>query len=364
MLPKSQEIIRLIAIAGEAPADVLKRLDITGHYYYKLMQALQQQKKIHLFTRDGLKGYRLTPSSKQALLRENSERYQWYLTGNAETNRIRTEYPRRLRLHLIASTYVTLLHAGVQIFPDIKPDLFQRDAGKASASCFYSSRELKNIGPEHIKIRSSRAMGLLLSPASAFLVYNTGDAVMKWERQSEIRLKAMMDYRFYAHEEKLFPNSQTAGIMLGRNMETGFLLLTSDGGFRRSCFRLDGSFEQLYFLPETPEGEIQLQILCDPIRFRQLEEILLCDMRPRDFSLRIVHDGIYENRPVLLAWSLDIERLKRFRDGLALLSRKGMVYCFDFQSEILRRFLGEHADIFEISLEKVKRRLFPSNENT
>ena len=81
--------------------------------------------------RDALRGYRLTKAAKEMLLSVSPLRFQCYLTGNTETNLIRSEVSRRIRLHQKAETYLTLLHAGIPFYPDVKPDIFcnYREAG-------------------------------------------------------------------------------------------------------------------------------------------------------------------------------------------------------------------------------------------
>ena len=86
------------------------------------------------------------------LLSVSPLRFQCYLTGNTETNLIRSEVSRRIRLHQKAETYLTLLHAGIPFYPDVKPDIFcnHREAGSIgmrSLPLFYASREIKELGP-------------------------------------------------------------------------------------------------------------------------------------------------------------------------------------------------------------------------
>ena len=70
--------------------------------------------------RDALRGYRLTKAAKEMLLSVSPLRFQCYLTGNTETNLIRSEVSRRIRLHQKAETYLTLLHAGDSLLSGCK----------------------------------------------------------------------------------------------------------------------------------------------------------------------------------------------------------------------------------------------------
>lgn len=185
----------MIGMCGEFPADQLNRLIPSASYAEKLITDLKAEHLIRTHYRDALRGYRLTKAAKEMLLSVSPLRFQCYLTGNTETNLIRSEVSRRIRLHQKAETYLTLLHAGIPFYPDVKPDIFcnHREAGSIgmrSLPLFYASREIKELGPETTKIRNSRSMGILMAPQCVYVLYNTGNGVLKWEYRTEVRLNA------------------------------------------------------------------------------------------------------------------------------------------------------------------------------
>src|SRR5699024_12882002 len=102
----------MVALCGEFPADQLTRLIPSASYGEKLITELKAQKLLRTHYRDHLRGYRLTGRAKQMLLAQNPERFRDFLTGNTETNQVRSEVTRRLRLYQKAETYLTLLSAG------------------------------------------------------------------------------------------------------------------------------------------------------------------------------------------------------------------------------------------------------------
>ena len=124
MPSQSDAVLALIAAVGELPAAALRRLIVSEDYRYKITADLKAKKLIKLFSRDGVKGYRLTAKAKELLLIGHPTRFGFFLTGNADTNKLHTEVTRRLRLHRNAEAIITLLHAGAAIFPDEKPALF------------------------------------------------------------------------------------------------------------------------------------------------------------------------------------------------------------------------------------------------
>ena len=146
----------MVGLCGEFPSGQLNRLIESDSYAEKVVTDLKQSKLIRTHYKDGLRGYRLTKRAKELLLSQNPCRFQNYLTGNAETNLIRSELPRRLRLHQKAETYLTLSHAGIPFFPDEKPLLFSESSEAAtfpvrSLPLFYSSREIKNFETQLIQ---------------------------------------------------------------------------------------------------------------------------------------------------------------------------------------------------------------------
>ncbi len=124
-------LLEMIGMCGEFPADQLNRLIPSASYAEKLITDLKAEHLIRTHYRDALRGYRLTKAAKEMLLSVSPLRFQCYLTGNTETNLIRSEVSRRIRLHQKAETYLTLLHAGIPFYPDVKPDIFcnHREAG-------------------------------------------------------------------------------------------------------------------------------------------------------------------------------------------------------------------------------------------
>jgi len=140
-------------------------------------------------------------------------------------------------------------------------------------------------------------------------------------------------------------------------MNMALTLLVSTGGYNRQFFRLDGTFERLYFAPNTPEGETQVKILCSSEIRGTLRDLLLSDLQPQQPGLRVEHDALRDDgTPVLLAYEFDLERLRRFRDSLQMFGGSGLVICFDFQQAVLEEYLAGLVEFQAVSLGKVRRR--------
>lgn len=73
---------------------------------------------MRIYLRDHIRGYRLTAKAKKILLTEHNERYHLYLTGNVESNQVKSELPRRIRLHRLAEIYLLIMSIlSITVFP-------------------------------------------------------------------------------------------------------------------------------------------------------------------------------------------------------------------------------------------------------
>ena len=184
-------LLEIIAISGEYPSNKLYRITGGESYKYTLITTLKQQNILKTFYRDSLRGLRLTGNAKKKLYNLNPKRYEGILTGNATTNHIKNGLPYRRRLHRIAEATVTIQNAGIEIFRDEKPDVFspywtEDTELKITYPVFYNSREIKEIGLTFVKIKGARSVGVLLTVREVFVVYNLGNALMRWDYKSEM----------------------------------------------------------------------------------------------------------------------------------------------------------------------------------
>lgn len=160
-------LLELTAISGELPASLLQSLPYSRHYVYNVLSCLRKNNLLRIFHQDKLRGFRLTNLAKQQLLLKNPERFSPFLTGNVETNLLKSELNRRIRLHCIAEVNLLMMDSNIAVFPDKKPDVFTPQKMRLPPVCtpaFYTSREIKQIEMDGIKTNGSRMIGALLTP--------------------------------------------------------------------------------------------------------------------------------------------------------------------------------------------------------
>lgn len=129
---QSYRLLELTAICGEFPTDLLPRLPGSTSYKETVVWSLKKEKLLKTYYRDKLRGYRLGRRAKVLLLADRPERFSFYLTGNTDTNLLKSEFSRRLRLHRMAEIYVLMQNAGISVFRDEKPQIFAPDGSPVS----------------------------------------------------------------------------------------------------------------------------------------------------------------------------------------------------------------------------------------
>lgn len=352
-------LLTLTALSGEFPMAQVSRLSNTGAYQEKVLKSLKGEKLLRTYYRDGLRALRLTTAAKKLMLDSWPDRFLPYLSGSTETNMLKSEIPRRLRLHRMAEVLVTMFNAGITVFPWEKPVLFSPTPLSPSPHIgqptYYSSREVKEIGPQSNKIRGSRATGILLADGGIFVVYNTGPFAMKWEYKAEMRLKALIQTEVCQRRlSAQFIHAEQCAVVFGSDMEQMPALMGTGGDGRHNYFVLDGNFEHFHYLTSDHHGELVFQLLCDGEQRAILNDILSQDLSPRRPSWVVENDAMDGEEPVLFAYTCDMPLIQKFDTALELHEKTGTLFCFDFQETAIRQVCGQRIKIQGLDFTKVK----------
>lgn len=347
------------------PANLLSRIPGSASYLETVVGSLKKENLLKTYYRDRHRGYRLGQKAKRRLLADNPERFAFYLTGNAETNLLKCEINRRLRLHRIAEVYLLMQNADVFVFRDEKPAVFSPTAAAVAPltiPAFYNSREVKELGLETVKIQGSRMAGVLLTPDELFLVYNGGPYLAKWDYRAEQRTQAFLNMVLCRQRlSAQYRSKRIQGILLGDSLETFYQILSGADSAARCFFLLDGNYEHFYYLTNDYYGEVMLKLLCAPDKIRRLNEVLSQDLYDAVKGALMEHDAMdSDGNPVLFGYLPDIPRIHRFYTALQIQDRKGTLICFDFQEPVMRRLFDGWLQLQTISFEKMEGRFFPS----
>ena len=357
---KAYELLELTAIFGEFPTTLLPRLFDSESYTRKVVSSLKGDGLMKTYYADGLRGLRPTTTAKRLLLADNSERFSLCMAENADTNHVHGDTHRRERLHRIAETTLTMRNAGASIFRDERPAIFSptvKGGEPLQSPAFYSSLEMREHGEELFKTKGARFVGVLLTPQDIFVTYNLGDHMIRWGYRAEMRTKATVS-SLLCHNSLTSPYflGTVKGLLLANSMNLASEILTKK---TKHYFLLDGNYENFYFVTNDEKGELLLQFLCDPDLCNQLDELLASDLFPADHRFHVENDAMTDDGiPVLFAYTCDLYRIKNFNSGLVKHQMKGIMYCFEYQAEVLRECCSELVEFQTLSYEKVRKKFF------
>ena len=355
---RAYELLTLSVIFGEFPSDLLSRLSGGDSYKEKLVTSLKQQGLLKSYYKDGRRGLRPTNRAKKLLLADNPTRFSYYMDENSDTNHVRSEPRRRERLYRIAEASVTMQNAGVSIFQDERPALSVISDEAITAPAFYSSREIKDLGIVFDKVKSTRSVGILLTETDIFVAYNFGNSIVrKWAYKTEMRTKVVVENEFCIKPRSTqYSPDCIKGLVLANSMELAYDVL---GNTAKQYFLLDDNYENFYFVTNDERGEMLLRLLCRPELCDELDEILTDDLCPAHTGSLVENDAMTEDgRPVLLAYKCDLRRIRKFDTALRMRERLGIIICFDYQAEVLRRYCSDLVEFQTLNFEKTERRFF------
>lgn len=357
---RAYKLLELIAIFGEFPTDLLPRISGGDSYKETIITSLKQKGLIKTYYADGLRGLRVTNTAKKLLMADNPKRFASFMDENSDINHVRSEPHRRERLYRIAETTVTMKNAGVSIFRDERPAIFSQSGDNdvwVESPAFYPSREIREVGYQFSKMKGARSVGALLTEENIFITYCLGDALIKWSFKSEMRTKSLIQSALcLGHLSRQYSPESIHGLLLGNSMELALEILKRK---KQQYLILDDNFENFYFVTKDRKGEMLLRLLCNPALCEELDEILTDDLCPAREGALIENDAMTEDgKPVLLAYKCDLKRIQKFDTALTLQNKRGIIICFDYQAEVLRRYCGEAVEFQTLDFEKTERRFF------
>ena len=343
-------ILQIIAVSGEFPATFSSQFPGGSSYIESVIGKLKKDGLLRSYTKNGLRGLRLTASAKRLLLQKYPVDLAPYLTGASETNSLKSEPERRLRLHRMAEALLILHNAQIPSLPWEKPSIQDWLSNPTLFPVYYSSREFKSLGSLCTKIRNSRMTGVLFTEQAIFPIYNMASTFPRWAYNAEIRLKAVLQTEFCRNAQFTI-----SGIVFGRSpMQIPAIL----NDMTQNHFLLDGSYPHFYFLTLDHFGAVGAIQLCRPDVQEQLNEILSENLLPPSPAMPIEHDALEQDGvPVLFSYLCDLPRLHRFRCALTLRNQTGSILCFDYQAEALQEVFGTQVNITSIDFAAYERML-------
>lgn len=129
-MKKEDVLLRLIAISGELPAGLVGEIVESESYAAALITRLKKENYISVRNAGGYKGYVLRRKGKRYLLERYEDDLSFFLSGSAQTNHVKSEPEKRLRLYRMSEVWVFLWKMGIEIFQSQILEMGLKKVGK------------------------------------------------------------------------------------------------------------------------------------------------------------------------------------------------------------------------------------------
>ena len=126
---------------------------------------------------------------------------------------------------------------------------------------------------------------MLLAPSHFYLVYNTGNTLMRWAPASELRARTLLtEYIGRRIGHPAYAGQNAEALLLCEDLSLAPTLFRSRGGGKRQLFFLDGTFDHMYLLSNNAQGDVLFQILRKPGVSSAFNTALAGTLYPNDKS--------------------------------------------------------------------------------
>jgi len=313
-------------------------------------------KLLQISGRKGRRSIRLYKKGLAALDLLRPGLYNWYMDRFRNHN-FTNDLSHTERNHRVAEAIAACFVAGVETDPYTLP-LLQKEAIRRTVPdtpCFYVARDFKNTADETNKTMYARIVGSLFYPGGCFAVYNTRNAVMKWNGLGEVKASANLQElaRMNAGIDEV-----SSALLFGNNAEVALKTILESDKSRRLELRFDRIYRQVHFIPLDRDGIRLIRLLILPDWNERLLTALFNNSQ-RSFNLGTMeYDAIIGDKMILSHLDGDITRLIRFREALSQGTYKADVVCYPWQAGFVRSYLSGLAGIRELGMDAVEDTLY------
>ena len=253
----------------------------------------------------------------------------------------------------VAETIAICLSAGVEYRPYKLPELCNSKFSIVipSEPVFYPSKTLKQYGDSEIKKTAfTRITGMLFTHGQAYAVYNSRNALMKWNGLSEFK---MLNNMIEICRLNAGINNLDSAILFCQSDSVALATLKETEKNHRLEFRFDSIYQHIHYFPLNDIGIRQFRLLTVPNWKEELLGMLFEEHQRSynrgNFEYDAFIDGVY----IFSFLDSDIARLIRFKNAAKTMP-KCEVLCFPNQQDLVKEFIGHSVRLKLIELETVE----------
>lgn len=258
--------------------------------------------------------------------------------------------------------------AGVGAYPNERAKM-SKSSFSNNKAVYYNADEVKDATcyldevkeEDGIKqVTNTRLAGLMVSPGGMYATYSLGNKLIEWNRYGEVRMKNII-YRTIAEKNHELGKGSIDCIMFADDYKLFERVVMNDLDNNlmyssKILLNIDLAYDHMYALPTDKKGIALLEEMKKENWLSTMKGILLNGYEEPGTGCSVVCDAIDEDKYILMFTSCDISRLQSFlkRARMTEDSEKFIVYCFSFQTPLIKRLAGDYVTIGEIELSEYK----------
>jgi hypothetical protein len=204
------------------------------------------------------------------------------------------------------------------------------------------------------KTKYARYTGALFTPTSCMAVYNTRNAVMRWNGEGEF--KARQDLIQIARNNSGCSQLDTA-VLLGQDYSVALDTIRCKDTWKGKPQRFDSIYPHVCFVPLQDFGVRQLAIMRLPDWREQILDLLFDEDTRSDNKGAFEYDALEDNTYLFSFLDGDIARLIRFHDAIRNTKLHCKVIAYPEQISFLRSCLPASVEYYDIPIDQIELEL-------
>ncbi len=272
------------------------------------------------------------------------------------------------RHHRVAEAIAIMQQAGFEYRPWYLPKI-QNEVRQCSTidepSYFLPKVFRGDTSHPSQKFTFSRMVGALMTPYKTLMVYNTRNAIMKWDGQGEIRATNNVESFSYRNTKEGKINS---AILMSGNLNCALSLIHQTEKTYKSASIFNKAdlltiFYNVHYVPLNQFGAKLVQLLTLPDCHNYLLSLVYDDESLKRGSISLVYDIVDNGVYTLSLLDYNLRKLILTKSHIASLIKEGksftyQILCFPEQVDELYQYFGNAVTYLTVNIDELIKCLY------